>query len=494
MQYLPEGWVKVKLGEITAIKYGKGLPVSQLIDSGFPVFGANGVIGYHDKFSYEDEQLLISCRGANSGTINFSPKKCFITNNSLIVDFIVEPKQLRKTLFYFLQSANKERLVTGTAQPQVTINNAVELELSLPPLAEQRRIVAKIEELFSELDKGIENLKTARAQLKVYRQALLKHAFEGKLTADWREQNKDKLETSAALQQRIQTERTASYHEQLTDWQAAAQTDSKPKTPKPLSPLTNEELAKLPYGWITINVESLFNIEDGDRGENYPTKNDFSDTGHCLFLNAKNVTKRGFAFEEMSFITGEKDNQLRKGKLKRGDIVFTSRGTLGNIAHYNETVKHEHIRINSGMFIIRDYDISLTPDFLYYHLNAPIITSQIEKLQTGTAQPQLPIREFKSFRFVIPGKEEQLQIVQELETKLSEIDQLNQSITTSLLQSQALRQSILKKAFSGTLVAQDANDEPASVLLARIKTEKAVLAPTQQLKPLKMKRSLKVKP
>jgi type I restriction enzyme S subunit len=175
----------------------------------------------------------------------------------------------------------------------------------------------------------------------------------------------------------------------------------------------------------------------------------------------------------MSFISEQKHLELRKGALKRGDMVFTSRGTLGNIAHYNDAIKYEHVRINSGMFIIRDYDISLTPDFLYYHLNAPIITSQIEKLQSGTAQPQLPIREFKSFKFVIPSKEEQLQIVQELEEKLSEIDQLELTITISLQQAEALRQSILKKAFSGQLVPQDPHDEPASELLARIKAERA---------------------
>ena len=243
---MKQGWIEKTLGDTCEIYQPKTITGKDLVENGpYPVFGANGVIGYHDKFSYEDEQLLISCRGANSGTINFSPKKCFITNNSLIVDFIVEPKQLRKTLFYFLQSANKERLVTGTAQPQVTINNAVELELSLPPLAEQRRIVAKIEELFSELDKGIESLKTARAQLKVYRQALLKHAFEGKLTAQWREHNKDKLETSSALQERIQTERAARYQQQLTDWKNSGQTGSKPKASKSIPQLTAEELSEI---------------------------------------------------------------------------------------------------------------------------------------------------------------------------------------------------------------------------------------------------------
>ena len=122
----------------------------------------------------------------------------------------------------------------------------------MPPLNEQHRIVAKIEELFSELDKGIENLKTAREQLKVYRQALLKHAFEGKLTAQWRAANPDKLETAAALLARIQTEREQRYQQQLQQWQATG--GSKPKAPKPLPPLTAEELAELPElpeGWVS---------------------------------------------------------------------------------------------------------------------------------------------------------------------------------------------------------------------------------------------------
>ncbi|MEQ6340255.1 MAG: restriction endonuclease subunit S [Gammaproteobacteria bacterium] len=379
-------------------------------------------------------------------------------------------------LFYFLNTQDLGKFSVATAVPSVRRGDVAAIQMLLPPINEQHRIVAKIEELFSELDKGIENLKTARAQLKVYRQALLKHAFEGKLTAQWRAENQDKLETADTLLKRIQQERTQRHQQQLADWEATGKQGSKPKALKPLPPLTQEELTELPEGWIALCVENLCDIEDGDRGEHYPTKGDFSDSGYCLFLNAKNVTKRGFAFQENSFISEQKHLALRKGTLKRGDIVFTSRGTLGNIAHYNDAIKYEHVRINSGMFLIRNYDVSLTPDFLYYHLNAPIITRQIEKLQSGTAQPQLPIREFKSFRFVIPGKEEQQQIVQELEAKLSEADQLDQTITTALQQAEALRQSILKKAFSGQLVPQDPHDEPASKLLARIKAERTDIA------------------
>lgn len=86
MNELPTGWITVSLCDIGTLKYGKGLPTSKLLPTGFPVFGANGIIGHFNEFMYEDEQILISCRGANTGTINVSPRQCFVTNNSLVFE------------------------------------------------------------------------------------------------------------------------------------------------------------------------------------------------------------------------------------------------------------------------------------------------------------------------------------------------------------------------------------------------------------------------
>ena len=502
---LPNGWNVVSLSQVSHVITDGTHKTPKYLKSGIRFISTKNIKpfmpinwdSYERYISFEEhEQLIKRCCPKYDdvvfpriGTLGYAKRIDFFEEVSLFVGLgLIKPIKecvLPKYLELYMNTPYISKLsvdkANGSGRMTLPLEESRRFPIPIPPFAEQHRIVAKIEELFSELDKGIENLKTAHAQLKVYRQALLKHAFEGKLTAQWREHNKDKLETSSALQERIQTERAARYQQQLTDWQAAGQPGNKPKAPKPLPPLTNEELAELPQGWIRLCVENLCDIEDGDRGEHYPTKNDFLDNGYCLFLNAKNVTKRGFAFHELSFISQKKNLELRKGKLKRGDIVFTSRGTLGNIAHYDESINYEHIRINSGMFILRNYDAALTPDFLYYHLNSPIITSQIETLQSGTAQPQLPIREFKSFWFVTPSKLEQEQIVQELESKLSEVDQLEQTISTVLQQSEALRQSVLKKAFSGTLVTQDANDEPASVLLARIKAEIATKPANKRL-------------
>ena len=120
---VPKGWDCDLLLDLTEIEYGKNLSSKEFKDQGYPVFGANGIIGYYDKFNHKEEQILISCRGANSGKINISPPNCFITNNSLIVK-IKTPKLLdKKFLFYALHNISRNKIISGSAQPQVTINN-----------------------------------------------------------------------------------------------------------------------------------------------------------------------------------------------------------------------------------------------------------------------------------------------------------------------------------------------------------------------------------
>ena len=109
-----------------------------------------------------------------------------------------------------------------------------------------------------------------------------------------------------------------------------------------------------PYNWKECKIENLnIQIIDGDRGKNYPNKQELLDNGDCLFLSAQNVTKNGFNFNETQWITKERDNLLRNGKLVYGDIVITTRGTVGNVALYSKDIKYESIRINSGMLIVR---------------------------------------------------------------------------------------------------------------------------------------------
>lgn len=159
-------------------------------------------------------------------------------------------------------------------------------------------------------------------------------------------------------------------------------------------------------GWIErkLGDSSLLEIIDGDRGVNYPKADDFLEEGHCLFLNTKNVRPDGFDFESTMFITAEKDNQLRKGKLRRDDVVMTTRGTIGNIGHYSEDVPFDDIRINSGMLVFRPNKSSLLPTFLFEVLRSEIVKEQLRNQTTGAAQPQLPIKTLVNFSIPVPKK------------------------------------------------------------------------------------------
>ncbi len=152
---------------------------------------------------------------------------------------------------------------------------------------------------------------------------------------------------------------------------------------------------------LTDFENAPFEIIDGDRGKNYPKQNDFSDSGHCLFLSATNVTKSGFEFSECQFITEQKDEVLRKGKLQRDDVVLTTRGTIGNAAHFNPFVPYEHMRINSGMVILRCDGEKILPTYLYHFLRSPSFHGQVNSLRSGVAQPQLPIRDMKRIKLLL---------------------------------------------------------------------------------------------
>ncbi len=160
--------------------------------------------------------------------------------------------------------------------------------------------------------------------------------------------------------------------------------------------------------WEIKKLNDIADIIDGDRGVNYPKESDFYDSEYCLFLNAKNVTKNGFNFDDKKFITKEKDNALRKGKLNEEDIILTTRGTVGNIAYFNKNIDYKNMRINSGMVILRSKTI--LPEYLYSYLKSYYFEKQVKQVCFGSAQPQLTVSGINNFRIAKTTKEEQEKI------------------------------------------------------------------------------------
>ena len=153
-------------------------------------------------------------------------------------------------------------------------------------------------------------------------------------------------------------------------------------------------------------MTQICEIIDGDRGKNYPTAGEFYEDGYCLFLNAKNVTSSGFNFDNCMYISKEKDEALRKGKLTRGDVVLTTRGTLGNLAFYTNDVPFKNVRINSGMVILRMKREMIDEVFFIEQFKMQLDDIK-DKIASGSAQPQLPVSTMNKIQLLVPNIKEQ---------------------------------------------------------------------------------------
>ena len=195
-------------------------------------------------------------------------------------------------------------------------------------------------------------------------------------------------------------------------------------------------------GLTTKSMTEVCEIIDGDRGKNYPCADEFMKEGYCLFLNAKNVTSSGFNFDNCMFISKEKDEALRKGKLTHGDVILTTRGTLGNLAFYTEEIPFEHVRINSGMVILRmKQDIV---NEIYFIEQFKIQLADIkEKIASGSAQPQLPISTMNKIQLIIPDIERQNQFAD----FVRQIDKSKLSVQQALDKAQILFDSLIQRYF-----------------------------------------------
>jgi type I restriction enzyme S subunit len=186
-------------------------------------------------------------------------------------------------------------------------------------------------------------------------------------------------------------------------------------------------------------------IIDGDRGKNYPNQNEFQNSGYCLFLSTKNVRLTGFDFADCQFISKEKDEVLRKGKLNRNDLVLTTRGTVGNIGFYSNKVNFDNIRINSGMVIIRPNTEQLDPKFNYYVFR--FLQKDFLTYTTGSAQPQLPIRDLNEIDIKLPPLPEQTAIASVLSSLDDKIDLLHrQNATLEKMAETLFRQWFVEEA------------------------------------------------
>lgn len=406
---MKNNWQTKKIGEVCEIVNG-GTPDTKVVEywNGEHLWITPKDMGKLDGIYVDNTERKISGAGLKNSSAKILPVNSVILSSRAPIGHLainkkeiatnqgckgIVPKRGLSTffLFYFLKKsvALLNSLGSGTTFKELSGSKLSEVQIPFPPLPVQHRIVKILDEIFSAIVKAKENSEKNLQNSRELFESYLQSVF--------------------------------------------------------VNPGKGWEEKKL-------GDNNLIRIIDGDRGKNYPAQKDFSDKGFCVFMNTKNVRPNGFDFKVTMFIGEKKDKAMGKGKLKRNDVVMTTRGTIGNLGVYSADVEYDNIRINSGMLIFRPNLKELLPEYLFELLRSGIIKEQIKKHVSGAAQPQLPIKTLVNFTFPVPKLlSEQRSIVDKLNTFSTETKRLEAIYQQKLTDLEELKKTIFQKAFNGEL-------------------------------------------
>ncbi|MGV0981411.1 MAG: restriction endonuclease subunit S [Polynucleobacter sp.] len=485
---VPSSWELVKLGDFVASQKGKKPKNEAKEESSSHPIPYVDIQAFEEKIvrtwtdgvgchpCYESDFLMV-WDGSRSGLVGKGVNGA-LGSTLVRINF---PLMVNDYAYYFLKSKYQQinTRAKGSGTPHVDPNLLWNYDFPIPPLAEQHRIVAKIEELFSELESGNESLKTAREQLTLYRQAVLKSAFEGELTKGWRRNHQSAIGGLGELKNKILCERRDNYLKALSKWEASGKEGIKPKPPKLILGDSSGEkaiLPKLPEGWYWEQITNLAHVGTGVT----PLKGraDFYEGGQIPWVTSGALN---------SNVVTEASDYVTTTALKETSLKIYPKNTL-LVAMYGEGKtrgKCSELMIEATINqAIAAIVFEGTADRLrkYIKLFFQKNYNEIRLKSSGGVQPNLNLGIIENTYIPLCQIEEVDAIMGEVEAILSRIDEFESVVDLSLLQIDLLRQSILQKAFSGQLVPQDPNDEPASELLARIKAEVSKSKPSKKKK------------
>ncbi len=413
------------------------------------------------------DDVLLNITGASIGRVTQAPSDLDGARVSQHV-CIIRPIDVLKPAFlrWYLNSPAQQSLInreqTGATRQGLTKEKILNFVVPVPSLTEQTRIVAKIEELFSNLDAGVASLKRAKANLKRYRAAVLKAAVEGKLTEAWRAAHPD-AEPASKLLERILTERRQKWEaDQLAKFTAADKPPPKGWREKYVepSPPDTTGLPELPEGWCwASSTQVCERIQDGTHFS--PGENDQLGEGPYPYITAKNVKPWRLDLTKLTFLKEAVHRPIYdRCDVRNGDVLLVKDGVNAGDAAINNV--SGEISLLSSVAFFRPFDGILGAHFLLTYLQSPVGNRNLLGNLTGTAIRRIILQRIRALPIPIAPTDEQKHVAEEVAECLSQIEKAEAVIYHGLLRATRLRQSILKQAFEGKLVPQDPRDEPIS--------------------------------
>ena len=485
-------WERVQLAEVATILNGApfdsalfnttgGMPLIRIRDVTTGQTDTYYTGPYEDAYLVQHGDLLVGMDGDfNSGF--WGPKTSLLNQRVCKIspfESLYDKRLLAFTLPGYLAAINANT-------PSVTVKHLSsktigEIGLPLPPRSEQARIVAKLEELLSDLDAGVAELKAAQKKLAQYRQSLLKAAVTGELTAKWRAESASqisgKAENGSKLLQRILTERCARWEDkQLAKFKAQGKTppkDWQKKYPEPVQPDTTglPELPELPEGWVYASLDQLLlQLRSGSAETSSRETTDFP------VLKSSAVRPGSIDYSALNYLTltqSRIENRLESGDLLisrlSGSVEYV--GCCAQVFSLPAHGVQYPDRLFCGKLVAHTETLGA---YIVISVSSPYARAKIEKAAKSTAgHKRISLSDLHPFAIALPPLQEAQELIRLMDIALSEIAQQESAVRLALKQSTAQRQNILRAAFAGQLVPQDPADEPASVLLARIRAERA---------------------
>lgn len=481
MSELPCGWVSTTLGEIATFEMGQAPAGSASNFDGIgTIFVKAGEFGVlhpvirewttePKKFSKAGD-ILICVVGATSGKLNLGID-CAIGRSVAAIRPVSGISQ--KSIYYQLlpRVESLRANSTGSAQGVISQADLAKLDVLLPPHAEQARIVEKLEPLLADLDAGVAELKAAQRKLAQYRQSLLKAAVEGALTADWRAAHAPQ-ETGAELLTRILRERRARFEQKH---------GSKKTYKEPVAPDTSQ-LPALPDGWVWATIEQFASVGTGVTP--LRSNRSYFDSGTIPWITSGALNEE-IVTSASEYVTERAISECRLELYPAGSLLVAMYGEGKTRGKCAQLAFPSTINQAIAALVFDGSAISVRPHVKTFLLDA---YEAMRKKASGGVQPNLNLQIIKALPVPLPPLSEQHQILTQLDTALSACKEQESAIAHALKQAAAQRRNLLRAAFSGQLVPQDLADEPASVLLTRIRVARAS-SQSDRFKAGRMKRS-----